>query len=174
MRRDVRLLDEEGSYSVLSDRAVIPPFGVLGGGSGKPYVVAVLRNGIETGFPTPGKVTGHAIPPRRHGDHAFRKAAAGYGDPLTRAPVSVRRDVDEGLVSRARAADVYGVILDEGRGGRRRGERSRPNGACRRPLTGPGSSPTTPSTVRRCQGTAPDSGGCHPRWRHGSGSWKTV
>ena len=49
-------MDAEGSYSVLSDRAVIPPFGVLGGGSGAPYIVSVVRDGEETGFETPGKV----------------------------------------------------------------------------------------------------------------------
>ncbi len=112
MRRDVRLLDEEGSYSVLSDRAVIPPFGVLGGASGKPYVVSVVRDGVETGFSTPGKVTGHAI--QRDDTVIMRSAGGGgYGDPLTRDPESVRRDVAEGLVSRASAADVYGVVLDD-------------------------------------------------------------
>ncbi len=112
MRREVRLLDDEGSYSVLSDRAVIPPFGVLGGGSAAPYIVSVVRDGVETGFSTPGKVTGHAI--RRDDTVVMRSAGGGgYGDPLTRNPVSVRRDVAEGLVSRTCAADVYGVVLDD-------------------------------------------------------------
>ena len=112
MRREVRLLDDEGSYSVLSDRAVIPPFGVLGGGSAAPYIVSVVRDGVETGFSTPGKVTGHAI--RRDDTVVMRSAGGGgYGDPLTRNPVSVRRDVSEGLVSRTCAADVYGVVLDD-------------------------------------------------------------
>ena len=112
MRREVRLLDGEGSYSVLSDRAVIPPFGVLGGGSGAPYIVSVVRDGAETGFRTPGKVTGHSI---RFDDTVVMRSAGGggYGDPLTREPASVRRDVMEGFVSRASAADVYGVVLDE-------------------------------------------------------------
>ena len=35
----------------------------------------------------------------------------GYGDPKTRDPARVRRDVAEGLVSRARAAAVYGVAI---------------------------------------------------------------
>ena len=112
MRREVRLLDDEGSYSVLSDRAVIPPFGVLGGGSAAPYIVSVIRDGVETGFSTPGKVTGHTI--RRDDTVVMRSAGGGgYGDPLTRDPVSVRRDVAEGLVSRTCAADVYGVVLDD-------------------------------------------------------------
>ena len=36
----------------------------------------------------------------------------GYGDPFTRDPAAVARDVAAGLVSRERARDVYGVALD--------------------------------------------------------------
>lgn len=40
----------------------------------------------------------------------------GYGDPRERSPAAVARDVREGWVSRERAAEVYGVVLDaEGR-----------------------------------------------------------
>jgi N-methylhydantoinase B len=38
----------------------------------------------------------------------------GYGDPFTRDPAMVARDVAAGLVSRERARDVYGVALDGG------------------------------------------------------------
>ncbi|HHZ73264.1 MAG TPA: hydantoinase B/oxoprolinase family protein [Gammaproteobacteria bacterium] len=37
----------------------------------------------------------------------------GYGEPKTRDPARVLRDVREGLVSRNRAADVYGVVVTE-------------------------------------------------------------
>lgn len=37
----------------------------------------------------------------------------GYGDPFSRDPDSVQRDVADGLVSRKRAKDVYGVVLGE-------------------------------------------------------------
>ena len=112
MRREVRLLDAEGSYSVLSDRAVIPPFGVLGGGSGAPYIVSVVRDGEEIGFETPGKVTGHPV---RFDDKVVMRSAGGggYGDPLTRDPARVRADVVDGFVSRERAAKAYGVVLDD-------------------------------------------------------------
>ena len=36
----------------------------------------------------------------------------GYGDPRTREPERVRHDVSEGLVSRERAAEIYGVAID--------------------------------------------------------------
>ncbi|MFP6733647.1 MAG: hydantoinase B/oxoprolinase family protein [Rhodospirillales bacterium] len=37
----------------------------------------------------------------------------GYGDPKTRDPERVLRDVAEGLVSRERAAEIYGVVITE-------------------------------------------------------------
>lgn len=38
----------------------------------------------------------------------------GYGDPMTRAPDKVLRDVLDGLVSRDRARSVYGVVITDG------------------------------------------------------------
>ena len=112
MRREVRLLDAEASYSVLSDRAVIPPFGVRGGTSAAPYIVSVVRDGEEKGFDTPGKVTGH---PLRLDDTVVMRSAGGggYGDPLTRDLAGVRDDVVNGFVSRERAAAGYGVVFGE-------------------------------------------------------------
>ena len=111
LHREIRLLGEEGSYSVLSDRAAIPPFGVGGGASSHPYRVAVRRNGAENVFPTPGKVTGHPV---REGDVVIMESAGGggYGDPLERDPEAVRADVLAGFVSAARAREGYGVVLD--------------------------------------------------------------
>ena len=111
LHREIRVLGEEGSYSVLSDRAAIPPFGVGGGTSSRSYRVAVRRNGSENVFPTPGKVTGHPV---RRGDVVIMESAGGggYGDPLERDPEAVRADVREGFVSAERARDGYGVVLD--------------------------------------------------------------
>jgi N-methylhydantoinase B len=41
----------------------------------------------------------------------------GYGDPFTRDPDAVCDDVMEGWMSRERAAEIYGVILEESRDG---------------------------------------------------------
>jgi N-methylhydantoinase B len=110
MRRDVKLLYGEAQYSVLADRAVIPPFGVGGAGPAAPVRVAMVRDGQEIEFATPGKVTGH---PMRAGDTAVLQSAGGggFGNPLTRDPERVRLDVVAGYVSRARARDGYGVVL---------------------------------------------------------------
>lgn len=110
MRREVRLLDPEASYSVLSDRAVIPPFGVRGGSSGAPYIVSVIRDGGERLFETPGKVTGHPI--RKNDIVVMRSAGGGgYGDPLRRDPEKVLDDVVSGYISIERARDGYGVVI---------------------------------------------------------------
>ncbi len=114
MVRRVKLLDDEAQYSVLSDRAVIPPWGVLKGGSGKPYHLSLDRDGRMTDFATPGKVTGHPI--FRNDVVVIRSSGGGgYGDPLERDPKHVATDVDYGYVSQAAAAEVYGVVIrDDG------------------------------------------------------------
>ncbi len=112
MIRRIRLLDAEGQYSVLSDRAVIPPWGVMFGEPGKPYQLALERAGEKLGFDTPGKVSGHPI---LRDDVVVLQSSGGggYGDPLTRDPMLVRSDVERGYVSREAARDAYGVIIDD-------------------------------------------------------------
>ncbi len=108
--RAVRLLDGQGTYSVLSDRAVVPPFGVSGGSAGSNVRTAIVRDGREISFDTPGKVTGH---PLREGDVVLMQPAGGggYGNPLHRDIAQVEADVREGYVSREKARAVYGVVL---------------------------------------------------------------
>jgi N-methylhydantoinase B len=111
LRREITLLAGEARYSVLSDRAVLPPFGVGGGaGPAAPVRVSVRRDGRETEFPTPGKVTGH---PLAAGESVVMESAGGggYGDPLAREPERVRLDVLGGYVSAERARAGYGVVL---------------------------------------------------------------
>jgi N-methylhydantoinase B len=110
LRREIALLDGEARYSVLSDRAVVPPFGVAGAGPAAPVAVSVRRDGQAVTFATPGKVTGH---PLAAGDVVVLESAGGggYGDPLARDPERVRADVAAGYVSADRARDGYGVVL---------------------------------------------------------------
>ena len=112
MHRALRLEEGEAVYSVLGDRAFIPPFGVDGAGPAGPVRVAKVHDGRTVEFDTPGKVTGHPIV---EGDRVLMESAGGggYGDPLHRDPDAVREDVVAGYVSEARAREGYGVILDE-------------------------------------------------------------
>jgi len=109
LRRELRLLEGESRYSVLSDRAVLPPFGVAGAGPAAPVKVSLRRDGTEVNFATPGKVTGVAI---GAGDIVVMQSAGGggYGDPLAREPDRVRDDVRAGYVSPERARLGYGVL----------------------------------------------------------------
>ena len=113
LRRELRLLDGEARYSVLSDRAVVPPFGVGGAGAAAPVKVTVVRGGEEIEFPTPGKVTGYAI---KAGDVVVMQSAGGggFGDPMARDPERVRRDVVGGYVSPERAREGHGVVFTPG------------------------------------------------------------
>ena len=110
MVRRVRLLEAEAQYSVLSDRGVIPPWGVLGAGSGLPYHVSIERNGRIFEFDTPGKVTGHTIV-RDEVVIMRSSGGGGYGDPLTRDPRCVAEDVAREAVSTEAARGWYGVAI---------------------------------------------------------------
>ena len=110
MQRALRVLAPGARYSLLSDGAVVPAFGVLGGLSGVPVGAWIDRDGTVEGFDTPGKVAGHPLEER---DIVMvRSAGGGYGDPLARDPQRVASDVREGYVSAAAARKLYGVVLD--------------------------------------------------------------
>ena len=110
MIRRIKLLGEEAQYSVLSDRGVIPPWGILGAGSALPYHLSIERQGQVIEFDTPGKVTGYPIV---RGDVVVMRSSGGggYGDPLTRDPARVAEDVRRGVVSQAAAREWYGVVI---------------------------------------------------------------
>lgn len=114
MQRRIRLMAPEGRYSLLSDGAVVPAFGVLGGRSGLPVASWIeKRDGTREDFDTPGKVGGHLM---REGEVVVLRSAGGggYGDPLARPPERVAEDVRLGLVSPEAADAFYGVVLDAG------------------------------------------------------------
>lgn len=126
MRRDIRVLVDGASLSVLADHAVIPPFGVAGGRSGAANRFVVIRDGetIEPS-PVPGKVGGFKL---KAGDIVRLESSGGggHGDPIRRDPEAVARDVYLGYLSRERAREIYGVVLasdgtlDDGATGRER------------------------------------------------------
>lgn len=114
MQRHVRVLSPKATYSLLADGAILPAFGVLGGGAGKP-VASWVEKGSETGqFDSPGKVAGHVV--NRDEIIVMRSAGGGgYGDPTLRDPAQVKRDVDENHISIEAAMDTYGVVFDSQR-----------------------------------------------------------
>jgi N-methylhydantoinase B len=112
MQRALRVLTSGARYSLLSDGAVVPAFGVLGGLSGVPVGSWIDRNGAIEDFDTPGKIAGH---PLEQGSIVMVRSAGGggYGDPLERDAERVALDAREGYVSPSAARELYGLVLDE-------------------------------------------------------------
>lgn len=115
LRRDVRILSKRAALSVLSEKNVIPPYGVEGGGDGAANSFTVIRDG-KTVQPSevPGKVSGF---PLKTGDIVREETAGGggYGDPLKRDPAKVLAEVAEEYLTAAQAAARYGVIIAGGK-----------------------------------------------------------
>jgi N-methylhydantoinase B len=114
LTREVRILVPSSRLSVLAEKAVLPPFGVCGGGSGATNRFWVRRGAqpIQPS-PLPGKVGGFPLLP---GDVLLMESSGGggFGDPLTRDPAAVAADLAEGYVTAAAAERDYGVIWRAG------------------------------------------------------------
>ncbi len=106
-RREYRFLAEEGVLQVRSDRHDFRPFGLYGGGAGRPSMNYL--NPDRDPAPLPSKLTMNI----KKGD-VFRHevaGAGGWGDPLERDPALVLRDVLNEFVSERSAREDYGVVL---------------------------------------------------------------
>ncbi len=114
LRRNVRILGDAASLSVLGDKNIIPPFGVAGGVGGAANRFTVIRDGktVEPS-PVPGKVGDFAL---ERGDVVRMETSGGggYGDPLARAPQRVQDDVALGYLDRDQARERYGVVIGAG------------------------------------------------------------
>ena len=114
LTREVRIQTSGAQLSVLAEKAVLPPFGVCGGGAGATNRFWVRRDGRRVeASPLPGKVSGFPLEP---GDVLLMESSGGggFGDPLERDPARVAADVSEGYVTPAAAEESYGVVLSEG------------------------------------------------------------
>ena len=96
-----------------SDRRDFRPFGLYGGGPGRPSMNYL--NPDRDPAPLPSKLT----MTMRQGD-LFRHevaGAGGWGDPLDRDPALVLKDVRNEFVSERAAREDYGVVIADGHGG---------------------------------------------------------
>ena len=111
LRRAVTVLGTEGTFSELSDRNVVPPFGVCGGHAAAPNNFYVMRNGTRIAPSSiPGKVSAF---PLKQGDTVVFETAGGggYGIAHERDEEKVLRDVLEGYLTPERARERYGVVV---------------------------------------------------------------
>src|SRR5262245_32523306 len=114
LTREVRIQASGTQLSVLAEKAVLPPFGVCGGGAGATNRFWVRRNSQPVRPSSlPGKVSGF---PLERGDVLLMESSGGggFGDPLERDPARVAADVSEGYVTPAAALATYGVVLSDG------------------------------------------------------------
>src|SRR5437667_6435471 len=114
LTREVRIQTAGAQLSVLAEKAVLPPFGVCGGGPGATNRFWVRRDGRRVeASPLPGKVSAFPLEP---GDVLLMESSGGggFGDPLERDPARVAADVGEGYVTAAAAEAIYGVVLRVG------------------------------------------------------------
>lgn len=96
------------------ERMCFRPWGVRGGGPG-----AATELIVNPGTARERRHFKIDVLPLEPGDVVtlLTSGAGGYGDPYTRDPEAVLRDVERGVVSREAAARAYGVVLAEGDGG---------------------------------------------------------
>jgi N-methylhydantoinase B len=110
VKRAYRFLSA-GHITYQDDRAHTFPYGVGGGRPGSPSRKTLVRpEGEEIDLPS--KV--RDVPVREGDVLVFETAGAGgVGDPLSRDPEAVAKDVRWGMVGHEAAREEYGVILDD-------------------------------------------------------------
>ncbi|MCC7079848.1 MAG: hydantoinase B/oxoprolinase family protein [Burkholderiales bacterium] len=106
--RQYRILAEEATVNLRSDRHLHGCWGLFGGKPG-----AKARSIVNPGTPQEALAPSKFVRVMRRGE-VFRgemAASGGYGDPYTRDPAAVLEDVRQGKVSIAHARAAYGVCV---------------------------------------------------------------
>ncbi|MFI6581376.1 hydantoinase B/oxoprolinase family protein [Embleya sp. NPDC050493] len=99
----------DASFMSIADRSILSCWGVKGGKAGRSFQVV-----IDPGGPNEREMDGLVDDEPVKAGEVIRirtTGGGGWGDPLDRKTESVLRDVRWGKVSRAAAADDYGVVL---------------------------------------------------------------
>ena len=107
--REFRVLAEEATFQLRSDRTNFRPWGVDGGKPGTP-----TQNWLNPGTPEEQELPGKHLMTLKKGDlyRVVQAGAGGYGNPLTRDPYAVAEDVAQQKLTREYARWQYGVVLD--------------------------------------------------------------
>ena len=107
--REFRVLAEEATFQLRSDRTNFRPWGVDGGKPGTP-----TQNWLNPGTSEEQELPGKHLMTLKKGDlyRVVQAGAGGYGDPLARDPYAVAEDVQQEKLTREYARWQYGVVLD--------------------------------------------------------------
>ena len=105
--RQYRLLAHEAVLQLRADRAIVPPYGLFGGGPAAPS--RNVLNPDDENQQLPSKVTrtlraGEVI---RH----EQAGGGGYGDPFSRNPYLVAADVVDEKITPDFAEEKFGVVM---------------------------------------------------------------
>ena len=105
---EVKVTPRENCFlSRNTDRIKCPPWGLAGGGEGAVNETRIRRNGKEETLP--GKFSHLLVQPGE--TITFLTAGGGgYGEPAERAAEAVKRDLDLGYISKARAREQYSTL----------------------------------------------------------------
>lgn len=108
--RDVRILADEATFQLRSDRCEYLPYGLEGGKPGTP-----TRSYLDP-FGENRKLPAKALMTLKKGDlyRLIQAGGGGYGDPLDRDPEAILIDVREGKVTRSYAEEEYAVVFAPG------------------------------------------------------------
>lgn len=105
--RQLRLLGDRAVLQLRADRQRYAPYGLAGGRPGARSSNSLHKGGQWSALPAKFTRPLGRLDAVRH----ITAGAGGYGEPLQRDPERVLRDVRNGKVSIAGAADDYGVVI---------------------------------------------------------------
>jgi N-methylhydantoinase B len=103
LRKDIELLCDEATLSLLGERHKFRPYGLFGGEAGALARTVLIRDGATV------ELGSKQVLRLQRGDVVSfcLSGAGGFGDPGTRDPQHVRADVRNGYISAEKARDVY-------------------------------------------------------------------
>jgi N-methylhydantoinase B len=109
LRKDVELLCEDATLSLLGERHTHRPYGLFGGQPGALARTLLIRDGAET------ELGSKQVLGLRRGDVVSLRlsGAGGYGDPRRRDVGKVLADLRNGFITRDAAIEAYGLTAAE-------------------------------------------------------------
>jgi N-methylhydantoinase B len=105
VRKDIEVLCDDATVVLLGDRHAMPPYGLFGGKPGALARTVLIHNGRSEDLGS------KEIRQLKRGDIVSLRlaGAGGYGNPHERSREQLRRDIDDGYISREKAIDLYGM-----------------------------------------------------------------